>query len=205
VFNLSSEEKVAYTRAMKFFALETNIEKIKEQFLTSGESEIFTVRQHIMGLVSKIIWHIILTVFLGAFAIYLINLSILPSFPIVITTFIGWFLFIGIPLIGAYIDWRYDFLFLTTDKFIIVEQFSIFQKSITPISLENLGDVVAKTQWLHLFNFGIIEVALKEGNGPSIILKFMPNAEQIVAKVAEQITLYQRRKDFIVPYRHQGE
>jgi hypothetical protein len=106
----------------------------------------------------------------------------------------------GFGLVRAFIDWKYDFILLTTDKLIIVDQSSLFRKSITPISLENLGDVVSQTQWLNLFNFGIIQFALKEGTG-EVKLKFMPDADALVAKIAEQITLYQRRKDYVVPYR----
>jgi hypothetical protein len=104
-------------------------------------------------------------------------------------------------LLQAYIDWKYDFIFLTTDKLIIVDQSSLFRKSLTPINLENLGDVVAETQWLNLFDFGMLHFALKEGQGPEIVLKYMPHADKLVAMISQQITLYQRRKDYIVPYR----
>jgi hypothetical protein len=113
---------------------------------------------------------------------------------------LAWTVLGGFGLVRAFIDWKYDFILLTTDKLIIVDQSSLFRKSITPISLENLGDVVSQTQWLNLFNFGIIQFALKEGTG-EVKLKFMPDADALVAKIAEQITLYQRRKDYVVPYR----
>lgn len=186
---------------MRIFALETDIKKVKDRFLTSGEHEIFTVHPHVMSFIWHIMWEIFVTVVLAASATYFVVEDILPI-SLTLTIFVaGWFLFVFFGLIEAYIDWKYDFIFLTTDKLIIVDQMSLFRKSITPINLENLGDVAAQTQWLNLFNFGIIHFALKEGSGPEIKLSFMPAADQLVAKIAEQITLYQRRKDYVVPYR----
>lgn len=186
---------------MRIFALETDLQKIKSRFLTSGEHEIFMVHPHVMSFLWHIVWEIFMTIVLIAGCSYFLAQGIL-SVGMTIGIFImGWFLFVFFGLVEAYIDWKYDFLFLTTDKLIIVDQMSLFRKSITPINLENLGDVVAQTQWLNLFSFGIIHFALKEGSGPEIKLSFMPNAERLVAKIVEQITLYQRRKDYVVPYR----
>ncbi len=186
---------------MRIFALETDIKKIKERFLTSGEHEIFTAHPHVMSFLWHIAWELLVTVLLVAGCVYLLELGVLAP-AMMIGIFVGaWFFFVFFGLVEAYIDWKYDFIFLTTDKLVIVDQMSLFRKSTTPINLENLGDVVAQTQWLNLFNFGILHFALKEGSGPEIKLSFMPNADRLVAKIAEQITLYQRRKDYVVPYR----
>ncbi len=186
---------------MQIFALETNIGRVKEHFLAHGEAEIFTAHPHLVSFLWHIAWEFFVTIFLFAVCIYGFEIGIL-SWPVALTVFIlGWFIFVFFGLIEAYIDWKYDFIFLTTDKLIIVDQMSLFRKSITPISLENLGDVVAETQWLNLFQFGIIRFALKEGHGPEVKLRFMPKADRLVGQIAEQITLYQRRKDYVVPYR----
>lgn len=187
---------------MRIFALETNIERIKERFLTSGENEIFTAHPHIMSFLWNVIWEFFVTILLLSASIYSSYAGIFSTGTAVIIFVVCWVFFVLFGLIEAYINWKYDFIFLTTDKLIIVDQMSLFRKSITPISLENLGDVISQTQWLDLFHFGIIHIALKEGNGPEIHLKFMPHADRLVAKMSEQITLYQRRKDYIVPYRN---
>lgn len=187
---------------MRIFALETNIERIKERFLTSGETEIFTAQPHFISFLWNIAWEVFVTALLGAACVYALQSGILPAGMALTIFVVGWFLFVFFGLVEAYINWQYDFIFLTTDKLIIVDQMSLFRKYITPISLENLGDVMSQTQWLDLFNFGIIRIALKEGNGPEIVLRFMPHADKLVAKMAEQITLYQRRKDYVVPYRN---
>jgi len=186
---------------MRIFALETNLHNVKQRFLTSGESEIFTVHPHVMSFLMHIMWEVFLTLVLFTGNAYLYQQGIISIAMAVGIFTVGWFIFVFFGLIEAYIDWKYDFIFLTTDKLIIVDQMSLFRKSITPINLENLGDVVTLTQWLNLFDFGIIKFSLKEGSGPEIKLKYMPNADRLVAKISQQITLYQRRKDYVVPYR----
>lgn len=186
---------------MKIFALETDLQKIKDRFLAHGEREIFTATPHVFRFLTAIIREFLLTVLLVAVAIFTYSTGIFDTPTVVVSFLVLWFLLVFYGLLQAYIDWKFDFIFLTTDKLIIVDQRSLFQKSITPINLENLGDVVAETQWLNLFDFGMMHFALKEGQGPEIILKFMPHADKLVAMIAQQITLYQRRKDYIVPYR----
>lgn len=186
---------------MQIFALETNVQRIKEKFLAPGEHEIFTAKPHWVLFVIKIGWEILITIVLVAGASLALTFGLLSPAATVAIIAVVWFVFAFFGIIEAFIDWKFDLLFLTTDKLVIVNQYSLFRKSITPINLENLGDVVAQTQWLNLFNFGMMHFALKEGHGPEIVLKYMPYADKLVAKIAEQITLYQRRKDFIVPYR----
>lgn len=176
---------------MKIFALETNIGRIKERFLTSGEHEIFTAHPHGISFLWNIIWELCITAIFLAVSVYAVSQGILSATSATIIFIMAWFIFVFFGLIEAYINWKYDFIFLTTDKLVIVDQSSLFRKYITPISLENLGDVISQTQWLDLFNFGIIHLALKEGNGPEIKLSFMPHADKLVSKISSQITLYQ--------------
>ncbi len=186
---------------MRIFALETDTEKVKKRFLAHGEEEIFTVSPHCMSFFVRSSWDIVITAFLLFVAVYSYQIDLVTGGTAALMFGVSWFLLVFFSLIEAYIDWKYDFIFLTTDKLIIVDQMSLFRKSITPINLENLGDTVTQTQWLNLFDFGIIHFALKEGSGPEIVLKFIPHADTLVAKIAEQVTLYQRRKDFVIPYR----
>ncbi len=186
---------------MRIFALETDIRKIKERFLAHGEREIFTATPHVFRFLTAIIREVILTVAIVAVASLVYYLGILSLGTLILVSVLMWFLLVSYGLLQAYLDWKFDFIFLTTDKLIIVDQSSLFRKSTTPINLENLGDVVAETQWLNLFDFGMIHFALKEGQGPEIVLKYMPHADKLVAMISQQITLYQRRKDYIVPYR----
>jgi uncharacterized membrane protein YdbT with pleckstrin-like domain len=186
---------------MRIFALETDIQKIKDRFLAHGEREIFTATPHLFRFLTTIIREFVITVLIVVVAFFVYSTGMLEVGVVVLGAVLVWFVLVSYGLLQAYIDWKYDFIFLTTDKLIIVDQSSLFRKSLTPINLENLGDVVAETQWLNLFDFGMLHFALKEGQGPEIVLKYMPHADKLVAMISQQITLYQRRKDYIVPYR----
>lgn len=186
---------------MKIFALDTDIRHIKERFLAHGEREIFTATPHVFRFLTAIVREILLTIAIVAVAVFVASLDVLHWETVLLASVVLWLALVFFGLLQAFMDWKYDFIFLTTDKLIIVDQHSLFRKAITPINLENLGDVVAETQWLNLFDFGMIHFALKEGQGPEIVLKFMPHADKLVAMISQQITLYQRRKDYIVPYR----
>lgn len=185
---------------MQFFALETNVHKTKARFLAPGEREIFLVHRHIMSFMLQVFWEILITIALVVAFTYLPIIGIVSPLIATIGFLVGWFGFVFFGLIRGFLDWKFDFLFLSTDKLIILDQTSLFKKTITPINLENLGDVVSQTQWMDLFGFGIVRVKLKEG-ATDIVMKYMPNADTLVSKISQQITLYQRRKDYIVPYR----
>ena len=77
------------------------------------------------------------------------------------------------PVVHDYIDWKFDFIDLTTDKVIIVDQGSIFRRTIKQINLENIASVTSKTQFLNLFPFGVVHIDLKEGHGQEMILQYM--------------------------------
>lgn len=190
---------------MKIFALETDSEKVKAGFRALGEQEIFTATPHVWRFLFSIAWDVLITIGLLILASIGLWMGFLPVIDILGLFSLLWFIFVFFSLIEAYLNWRYDFLFLTTDKLVIVDQQSIFRKSITPINLENLGDVMAETQWLNLFGFGIVRITLKEGHSGDIVLRFMPEADKLVAKISQQITLYQRRKDYVVSYRAQNQ
>jgi len=186
---------------MQFFALETNIHQTKLRFLAPGESEIFLAHRHVMSFLVKVLWEIFLTIFFFSGFTYLAVIEVISPLFATLGFLLALCSFVLFGLIRALLDWKFDFIFLTTDRLVVFDQTSIFRNSVTPINLENLGDVVAETQWLNLFGFGIIRFALKEGGGPQIKMKYMPKADKLVSMISQQITLYQRRKDYVVPYR----
>jgi len=185
---------------MQIFALETDVHKTKARFLAPGEREIFLVHRHVMSFIIQIFWEILVTLALLAVFTYLPSIGVISPLLATAAFTLGWIAFVLFGFIRALLDWRFDFLFLSTDKLIFLDQTSLFKKTITPINLENLGDVVSQTQWMDLFGFGIIRIKLKEG-GSEIVLKYLPRADTLVSQISQQITLYQRRKDYVIPYR----
>ena len=105
-----------------------------------------------------------------------------------------WFVFVFFNVMKAYIDWCFDFILVTTDKIILIDQTSIFKQEIKPIHIENIGGVSTKTQFWNIFPFGILKIHLKEGlGGKDIQLKFVPRVQKIASMISEVVTRYQRR------------
>lgn len=180
---------------MKIFALETDTEKLKRQCMSDGEQEVLMTYYHALSFLFASIREIFVTI-----TIFLVGIAFwyfkAPMLWVTIILFFVWFFFVFFNLMKAWIDWRYDFILVTTDKLILVDQTSIFHQKINPIHLENIGSISAETQYMNLFGFGKIVVNLKEGEGgQSITLTFVPNADQVAAKISQTVTYYQRYVD----------
>jgi hypothetical protein len=97
-------------------------------------------------------------------------------------------------MLKAYIDWTYDFIIITTDKVILVDQTSIFKQEIMPLHLENIGGISTFTQYMDIFPFGGISIHLKEGKGgEDVMLKYVPRAKEVAGTLSDVVTTYQRR------------
>ncbi len=179
---------------MRFFALETDTAKIKQSFLSQDEQEKMTVRYHGFRFFMTFIRNAFFTLIFLAVGIGLGYVG-LPSFWLLVIVGSAWLIFIFIPLLKAYLDWRYDFILITTDKVIVVDQSSVFHRKVTPINLENFASVSVETQFWNLFPFGKLYFSLKEGTGDSVRLQYVPNVDQVAAGISDCITIFQRRKD----------
>jgi hypothetical protein len=105
-----------------------------------------------------------------------------------------WFLFVFVGWIRAFIDWRYDFIFLTTEKLVIVDQTTIIRRTITSLTLDSIAQVNSHSQWLNLFGFGMLEIAQREGQIKNFQLPYLPNVEQLSAFISDQIATFEFRK-----------
>lgn len=183
---------LGYTVPMRIFALETDTEKLKKRFLSEGEQEVLMTYYHGLSFFFASVREMILTIFLVTAGVVAVMLNA-PLGWTVSVLFLLWFVFVFFNLLRAYIDWAYDFILVTTDKIIFVDQTSIFRQEIKPLNLENVGGVSTKTQFWDIFPFGIVSVHLKEGlGGDKIIKKFIPRAQEVAAKISEVVTRYQR-------------
>ena len=95
----------------------------------------------------------------------------------------------------AFIDWKFDFIIVTTDKLLLVDQTSLFSNEIKPILFDNVGGVGHRTQWLGLVKFGELVIALKEGEGGGdICRRYVPNARETASLITEAVETYQRKQ-----------
>lgn len=181
---------------MRFLALDTDIEGMKRRFLSVNEREILTVFRHGFFFFLSIIYQILLTIALIAAGIGLraIDLpwEISPGW--IAATMVGAWLFLAFPtVLKSFLDWKFDCIFVTTEKVVIVDQSSLFHQKITPMNLENFASVTAATQFWNLFSFGTLHFQLKEGIGEDITTKYIPQARDVAAKIADTVTQYHRR------------
>lgn len=181
---------------MKIFALETDTEKLKHQCIADEqEKEVLMTYYHPLSFLFSSIREIFITIFFFCIgiALWYFEAPMLYAVPIL---FLLWFVFVFFNLLKAWIDWRYDFILVTTDRLILVDQTSIIRQKINPIHLENIGSIASETQYWNLLGFGRVIINLKEGEGgQSIALTYVPNADQVASKISQTVTHYQRYVD----------
>lgn len=180
---------------MRILALETDTEKLKCQCLSEGEEVILMTYYHGLSFLFASLREIFMT-----FALFGVGFASwyfgAPMLWVSLILIVLWFGFVFFNLLKAWIDWRYDFILVTTDKLVLVDQTSIFHQKINPIHLENIGSIASETQYMNMLGFGKIIVNLKEGEGgQSICLRYVPNADQVATKISQTVTYYQRYVD----------
>lgn len=184
---------------MRILALETDVGKIKKQFLSEGEQEVLMTYYHGLSFFFASLREMLLTILLLGIGIAAVSWGAPVVWTIAILFGI-WIVFVFFSLLKAYIDWAYDFIFVTTDKVIFVDQTSFFRQEIKPLNLENVGGVSTKTQFWDIFPFGTVSLHLKEGlGGDRIVKKYVPRAQEVAAKISEVVTRYQRLRASGVP------
>ena len=181
---------------MRILALQTDRDKLIKKFCHEhgGEQVVLMTYYHGLSFMFAIAREIILTVtlFAAGIAAWMFNLPMAW-----VTGILGglWFVFVFFNVIKAYIDWYYDFILVTTDKVILVDQTSVFKQEVMPIHIENIGGVSTFTQFWNIFPFGGICVHLKEGRGgEDISKKYVPRAQEVASKISDTITRYQRHQ-----------
>ena len=179
---------------MRIFALQTDRQKIIRRFCHDHEGESVVHFTHYHGLsflfrTLKDVFYTIVLITLGVVAV-LLNLHMGWTLGIL---GLVWFFFVFSNLLKIYIDWRYDFIVVTTDKVILVDQTLFFKQQIMPIHIENIGGISTFTQFWDIFPFGGMFIHLKEGlGGKDVIIKYVPNAQVMAGKISDVVTRYQR-------------
>lgn len=179
---------------MHIFALETDIGKLKKSFLSEEEREICTVFFHGFRFFLTVLRLTFWTFLIAGIAMGIGFAGMALSW-VVLGACVVWLVSVSPPLLRAYLDWCYDFILITTDKVIVVDQSSLFHQKVTPMNLENFASASAETQFWNLFPFGILHFNLKEGVGNGVNLRYIPRAHDIASCISDTITTFQRRKD----------
>ncbi len=180
---------------MRILALQTDPNKLKAGFMSADERELTTAHFHWFKFFGPFMWTGFFTLGVIALGVWLpmqFEFSVGIVEPIL---FLFWIIVVFPTLLRAYIDWKYDFIVITTDKVVIVDQSSIFRQRITPINLENVSGVSTETQFWNLFRFGTLHLDLTESAGAEHTLRYVKHAHAVATAVTEALTIFQRRKD----------
>ncbi|HAI98285.1 TPA: hypothetical protein DCL30_01930 [Candidatus Peribacteria bacterium] len=178
---------------MRFFALETDKEKIFRRFCSESEQIVLMTYYHGLSFLFASFRDIVATVVLFSAGIFAWWMQ-WPMEWVILSFAVIWFGFVFFSMIKSYIDWCFDYILVTTDKIILTDQTSFWKQEVNPIHIENVGAVSTRTQFWGIFNFGIVILHLKEGlGGDKIVLKYVPNATEVAAKIADVVTRYQRK------------
>jgi hypothetical protein len=177
---------------MKLFAVETNLGRLKAQFVNETEQEILSIYKHIYYFYQSAFpvcfFYLMFLTGIGAMAVS----GILPEailFAAAAGTLVAGFL-----LLSAYANWRYDFILFTTDKMVIFDC-ALFRQSIEPVNLEHLSSVTGETKFGNLFGFGTLHFMLKdEHTRPELVADYIPDIAVTSARISDIITDFQRRK-----------
>lgn len=180
---------------MRFFALDTDIvERVRLRYCSESEKEIFLTHFHWMSFFFRTMREFLITMALGI----LVALAFAFDWPMLQGFLIAgsaWVVFVFFRILKALIDWRYDFLLLTSERMLIIDQTSFFQQKQQQIHLENIGGVSTSTQFLDIFPFGEITLHLKEGLGGDVVnILYVPEAERKASVIADTVAKYQRMR-----------
>lgn len=178
---------------MRFLALDTDIVRMQAKFLSPAETHVMTVFYHPFVLILKVIRGLLLSLLILGIAGVMVAFTDLPVNLIVGLWCLVWLVTVPWPIVRSYIDLNYDFIYVTSDKLILVDQSTIVRQTITQMNMENVASVSSQTQLLNLFPFGIVRFQLKEGTGQEMKLRFIPHADVVADRISDAVTAYQRQ------------
>lgn len=181
---------------MQIFALQTDIEKIRKRFIDSEDEHVLLVHYHPLRFFLATAREIGIGILFILLAVFVYENTPITLGWTLWTTTILLLVFVIIPMIRDYIDWRYDFIEITKDKVIIVDQTFIFKQRIKQINMENFASVEAETQLMNIFPLGRVRFSLKEGTGEEIMVSYIPHAAEVADTIADTVSGFQRRREF---------
>jgi len=182
---------------MRIFALETDLRKIEEKFLSEGEQHMITAFHHSLIFLLAVVKYTIFTAIIIALAVTASVTFGAPWEWSSIAALVAWLLLVPYQVLKRYIDWKYDFIFVTTTRVITVNQSSIFRQTIKQLNLENFASITAQTQFGNIFPFGKIIFELKEGHGRGMTYLYIPHATTVADVISDTVAMFVKAGGYI--------
>lgn len=184
---------------MRFLALQTDVEVLKKQYIPAGESEIMTVRRHVIIFILDYIWKTtvaitVAIILLIGFRSVGISVELLLLANVLFLILILWYVY---QMIKSFIAWRYNFLIVTSDKIIIINHHSFFHHKMSSIHLDTITSSKFESQFFGLIRCGRLHIHLneQEGQGSTIVVTIagIPAPDTVASAIEHAIVLKQQR------------
>lgn len=176
---------------MRFFAMETNLDVLKEKFLVEGEEAALVTHRHFLVFLVEAFWPIII----GALVLFVLMLATAAELLTIdwyIAGLAALFAVEAILLFRAWASWRYNFLIVTTQKVVIIEQRTFYQQ-IHPLPFSSISNTRVESQFFGIFRCGILHVNTtvpeRGGQYQELPNPYMPKPENIAAVIENGLVL----------------
>lgn len=180
---------------MRLFAIETNVEELKKKFIVENEKAVHVTHMHFLAFLVNIFWQTIMMAILAYAVLFGMAQGIIaPDF--------GFWTLVVFGLIYAYffssahVAWKCNFIIITTQKVVLVEQRSMFFQKINPVHFTNINNTRVESQFAGIFKCGVLFIELKIGQqgGAHVQLKneYVPKPNDIAAIIEHGIIMNEK-------------
>jgi hypothetical protein len=176
---------------MRILALETSIDALKEKFVVEGEKVVQVTHRHFMAFVVHILWQTLVTILFVAIIIT-IAVQDFGNAYLYSTFFLVWLVVYAYFFFAAYIQWKYNFLIITTQKVVVVEQ-RLFYQQINPLRFTRISNTRVESQFGGFFHCGILYLNLmvpeRRGEYLELPHPYIPKPEVVAAVIENGLVL----------------
>ncbi len=180
---------------MRFLALETNVEKLKKKFLVENEEAVHVTHKHFLIFLIRAFFPTVIAAILFATIMFGASQGLFDP-EILFWTLVALGLVYAYFLSAAHVAWKYNFVIVTTQKVVIVEQQSMFFQKINPVHFTNINNTGAQSQFAGLFRCGILSLDLKigeqGGRHVEVAMDYVPRPEDIAATIEHGIVMSEK-------------
>lgn len=176
---------------MRFFALETDLNVLKRKFLVEGEEAALVTHRHYLAFLVHAFWPVVGGVVVAAGLMGATAVGLL-TFDWYILSLAAFFAVEAMLLFHAWSQWKYNFLIVTTQKVVIVEQ-RTFHQHIHPLPFSSVSNTRVESQFAGIFRCGVLyintTVPERGGQYQELPIPYMPKPENIAAVIENGLVL----------------
>lgn len=181
---------------MKIFALQTDVNEFRKQYIVEKEeSELLLTHYHWIKFIMGCYREILITISL--FSLFFWTTQLLPDFfELIGLILIAWLLFAVIRVAFAFINYRFSYILVTTEKVVVINHPSLFVQRVNPMPLSSIVSTDISSQLFGIFNCGLLVLNLSERtqySSKQVELPYVPAANSVAGIIENGMTLEKNR------------